>query len=197
MVQEATIAPITLLPSEVRAALPHTLPAAASVLPGPQQPGGVGLGLVWLLWGGVLGLPLKGTVVPSIQHMTGGGWLAMGWLSGTDSVHRSAATSTGEPQLWASFGCQTGLNHRTHLVQKAPKANRQKLVRGLPSGSHLCSSPGSISGLPPGGGCFSVLPQPSSDSTAAGTTGGALSPAGRRIRSLMSPVSSCPRPVCW
>lgn len=51
MVQEATIAPITLLPSEVRTALPHTLPAAAPVLPGLQQPSGVGLGLAWLPWG--------------------------------------------------------------------------------------------------------------------------------------------------
>lgn len=100
----------------------------------------------------------------------------MGWLSGTDSVHPSAAISTGEPQLRASFGCQIGLNHWTHLVQKAPKANRQELVHGLPSGNHLCSSPGSISGLPPRGGCLSVLPQPSSDSTAAGTTGGLCLP---------------------
>lgn len=103
----------------------------------------------------------------------------MGWLSGTDSVHPSAATSTGEPQLWASFGCQTSLKHWTHLVQKSPKAKRQELVRGLPSGSsHLCPSPGSFSGLPPGGGCLSVLPQPSSDSTAVGTTGGLCLPQG-------------------
>lgn len=94
------------------------------MLPEPQQPGGVGLGLVWLLWGGVLGLPFDRTVVTHIPHMTGGGWLAMGWLSGTDSVHPSAATSTGEPQLRASFGCQTGLNHWTQLVQKAPKAQQ-------------------------------------------------------------------------
>lgn len=47
----------------------------------------------------------------------------MGWLSGTDSVCSSAATSTAKPQQWASFGCQSGLNHWTHVVQKAPKAN--------------------------------------------------------------------------
>lgn len=185
MVQEATFAPTTLLPSEVRAALsPHTVPAAAPVLPGPQQPGGVRLGLAWLLWGGGPGASPRqnrGPPTPSRtrQEEVRPASLTWGELSGTDSVHPSAATGTAKPQPRASFGCQTGLNHWTHLVQKAPKANRQELVLRLPSGSsHLCPPPSSVSGLLPGGGCLSVLPQPSSDSTAAGTTGGLCLPPG-------------------
>lgn len=82
MVQEATFAPTTLLPSEVRAALsPHAVPAAAPVLPGPQQPGGVGLGLAWLLWGGGPGAAPRWNRGPphSIPHMTGGGEAGQHW----------------------------------------------------------------------------------------------------------------------
>lgn len=77
MVQDATIAPITLLLSEVRAALPHTL--CQQLLQGHSSP------VEWdWLWPGCRGvgdwgLPLDGAVPPPyfIPHMTGGG--KVGW----------------------------------------------------------------------------------------------------------------------
>lgn len=76
-------------------------------------------------------------------------------------------------------------NHWTHLVQKAPKANRQELV------CRLRSSPSSVSGLPPGGGCLSVLPPPSSDYTAAGTTESCV------CLRAPAPLPDVPRPESW
>lgn len=67
MVQEATIAPITLLPSEVRAALPHTLCQQLLQCFQGQSSLVVGLGLAWLLWGGGPGLPLERTVAPPLH----------------------------------------------------------------------------------------------------------------------------------
>lgn len=71
MVQEATFAPITLLLSEVRAALPHTL--CQQLL---QRSQGHGSPVVWdWVWPGCCGvgdqgLPLDKTVAPPLLHPT-------------------------------------------------------------------------------------------------------------------------------
>lgn len=81
MVQEATIAPITLLPSEVRAALPHIL--CQQLLQCSQ---GYSSPVVWeWVWPGCMGWGTRGfpsteLLTPvAIAHVTGGGEASQQW----------------------------------------------------------------------------------------------------------------------
>lgn len=143
------------------------------------------------------GLPLGRTVAPhSIPHMMGEGEASRQW---DGSVALTVYIPVLPPPLpspaMGKFWLPNWPQPLTYLVRKAPKHKRQELVCRLLSGSsHLCSSPSSVLGLPPRGGCLSVLPQPSSDSTGYRDHRRVVSATGHHLCSLVAPVS--PTALC-
>lgn len=188
----------TLLPSEVKAALfPDTLyqqplwcsrGRSSLAVPERVRPGcdAVGLG----------GCPPRELWPPGSIPVGGGrrrGWPAPGWLGGTASISVPAmchcrARATGGFWLPNRPGTAAHLNHWTHLVRKAPEADRQEPACLQPAAAGV-HHPAQFWGSNPEKSAFRFCPGPTPIPSQTGTAGGLRPPRG---------TGSAPRqlPVC-